>query len=134
MSENVEESKVLFKRRTPKVSNVRQKTIQSSAELSPDEEDGINAEKINEFKLLKSLKSRDVGIEYNADGQIAKREIEKNLLRSEAEFGSLLKNQFSSQIDHGIGANIAHENIMHKYIDEKLGIKKDSVRYLSAFP
>jgi hypothetical protein len=38
---------------------------------------------------------------------------------------SRLSSQFSSQIDHGIGVNIAHEQIMQKYIDEKLGLGKE---------
>lgn len=112
---------VKFKRREPKQTNVRRK----STDEEEEEEDTVNTEKINEFKLLKTLKSRDVGIEYGSDGQVAKRESGKRESSSAPDLSSRLSSQFSSQIDRGIGVNIAHEQIMQKYIDEKLGLGKE---------
>lgn len=108
-----------FKMRVAKSSARKREMI--SDETSPDDEETSHTvDKLKEYKQLKSISSRGVGIEFSANRVASGVGSTKQASKSAQ---SQFQSQFSSQTDRGIGVNIAHESVMEKYVNERLGLK-----------
>jgi hypothetical protein len=90
--------------------------------LDNDDDFGIHKEKLNALEILKKTsKGKNVGISVD---KLNKGVVEKSVSSSKSSnnpFGT----QFSSRLDYGLQQSIPHENIMHEYINEKLGVRKE---------
>lgn len=87
---------------------------------SNEDELGIDRQKLDDLKLLHSLKAHKAGISTESlsrgNGKDKKSGTEKDM---KSNFSS----QFNSRMDHGIQSTVPHEKIMEDFINEKLGVK-----------
>jgi hypothetical protein len=96
--------------------------IDQSQDSNDSDEYGIDKQKLEDLKLLHSVKKRREGISVET---LAYGDKKDKKMSSVGDFKNSFASQFNSRMDHGLQTTVPHEKIMEEYINEKLGVKHD---------
>jgi hypothetical protein len=116
----------VIKKRSPRPNQRRREEDDSNnQEKDEREDDGIDREKLKDLKLLRELRQAQTGVAVEDLIRGDKKSSRPN--QTADDLKSMLGNQFNSRMDYGMQQEVPHQKLMEEFIEEKLGLKKDTM-------